>query len=89
AARLALEKFGAPLDGDKLRQGFEMVKDYDAQGLMPPVTFSTKDHQGGGFGRVSQWNGKAWEPVSDWHNAYQDIVWEEIRKGAAEFKKGR
>lgn len=89
AARLALEKFGAPLDGDKLRQGFEMIKDYDAQGLMPPVTFSSKDHQGGGFGRVSQWNGKAWEPVSDWHNAYQDIVWEEIRQGAAEFKKGR
>jgi branched-chain amino acid transport system substrate-binding protein len=88
-ARLALEKFGAPLTGDKLRQGMEMIKDYDAQGLMPPVTFSSKDHQGGGFGRVSQWDGKAWTPVSDWHNAYQDIVWEEIREDAAKFKESR
>jgi branched-chain amino acid transport system substrate-binding protein len=88
-ARLALQKLGPPLTGDKLRQGFEMIKDFDAQGLMPPVTITSKDHQGGGFGRVSQWDGKAWIPMSDWHNAYQDIVWEEIRKDAAKFKESR
>ncbi len=88
-ARLALEKLGAPLTGDKLRQGFEMIRDYDAQGLMPPVTITAKDHQGGGFGRVSQWDGKAWVAMSDWRNAYQDIVWEEIRKDAAKFKESR
>lgn len=88
-ARLALEKLGAPLTGDKLRQGFEMIKDYDAQGLMPPVTITAKDHQGGGFGRVSQWDGKTWVAMSDWRNAYQDIVWEEIRKDAAKFKESR
>ena len=53
AARLALEKFGPPLDGDKLRQGFEMIKDYDAKGLLPPLSFIWEDHLGGGFGRVS------------------------------------
>lgn len=88
-ARLALKEFGAPLTGDKLRKGIEMIKDFDAQGLIPPVTYSSKDHQGGGFGRVSQWNGKAWEPVSDWHSAYQDLVWNKIRQEAAEYKKGR
>lgn len=89
AARLALEKFGAPLTGDKLRQGFEMIKDFDAQGLMPPVTFSQKDHQGGGRGRVSQWNGSAWEPVTDWHAAYQELVWREIHRDSAKFKESR
>jgi branched-chain amino acid transport system substrate-binding protein len=89
AARLALDKFGAPLTGDKLKQGFEMIKDYNAQGLMPPVSFSEKDHQGGGYGRVSQWTGSEWKPVTDWYNAYQDIVWEEIEQDAAEFRKAR
>lgn len=89
AARLAMKEFGAPLTGDKLRQGFEMIKDYDAQGLIPAVTFSTKDHQGGGYGRVSQWNGKQWDPAGDWHSAFQDVVWDEIREGAAEYKKSQ
>lgn len=87
-ARLALEKFGAPLTGDKLRQGLEMIKSYDAQGLMPPVTYSTKDHQGGGYGRVSEWTGSEWKPLTDWMTAYQDLVWHEIEQGAAEFRKG-
>ena len=89
AARLALEKFGPPLDGDKLRQGFEMIKDYDAKGLLPPLSFSTEDHQGGGFGRVSHWDGEKWAPLNDWGNPYQDIVWESIRQDAAAFKEGR
>lgn len=89
AARLALKKLGPPLTGDKLHQGFEMIKDFNAQGLMPPITITAKDHQGGGYGRVSQWDGTAWVPKSDWTNAYQDIVWEEIKKGAAEYQKSR
>lgn len=88
-ARLALKEFGAPLTGEKLRKGMEMIKDYDAEGMMPPVTFTSKDHQGGGYGRVTQWDGKAWVPLSDWHNAYQDVVWEEIRKDAAKFREDR
>lgn len=87
-ARLALEKFGAPLTGDKLRQGLELIKDYDAQGLMPPVTYSAKDHQGGGYGRVSQWTGSEWKPLTDWMTAYQDLVWQEIEQGAAQYRKG-
>lgn len=86
AARLAMQEFGAPLTGDSLRKGFEMVKDYDAQGLIPPLTFSSEDHQGGGYGRVAQWTGEGWEPLGDWHNAFQDVVWDEIREGAKEFR---
>lgn len=88
-ARLALEEFGAPLTGDKLRQGLEMIEDYDAQGLMPPVTYSREDHQGGGYGRVSQWTGSEWKPLTDWMTAYQEVVWDEIEEGAAEFRRGR
>lgn len=86
AARLALEEHGAPLTGPKLKQGFEMLRDFNATGLMPPITITEEDHQGGGYGRVSEWNGEEWEPQTDWYSAYQDVVWEEIRENAAQFE---
>lgn len=87
-ARLALEAEGAPLTGPKLKAGFEMISDFDAEGLMPPITITESDHQGGGAGRVAQWNGERWEPVSDWVAAYQEIVQAEIDQGAADFLQG-
>lgn len=89
AARLAMKEYGPPLDADKLRKGFELLKDYDANGLLPPLTFSQQDHQGGGFGRVAEWDGEKWAPLNDWTNPYQDIVWESIKEDAAAFKEGR
>lgn len=88
AARLALKAEGAPLTGPKLKAGFEMISDFDAAGLMPPITITASDHQGGGAGRVSQWNGDRWEPVSDWTAAYQDVVQAEIEEGAEAFRQG-
>lgn len=87
AARLGLED-GGPLTGAKLKAGFEKIADFDAEGLMPPVTITGADHQGGGAGRVSEWDGAAWVPVSDWHAAYQDVVRAEIEQSAAKYKAG-
>ena len=87
AARIGLEKFGAPLTPDKLKKGLEQVKDFNAQGLIPPITLTAKDHQGGGRGRISQWDGTKWAPKTDWYNAYQDVVMELVKKNAEEFKK--
>ncbi len=88
-ARLALEEYGAPLTGEKLRDGLRMIDNFDAEGMMPPVSFSEEDHQGGGYGRVTEWNGDSWEPITDWFHSYQDLVWEEIREDAAGFREGR
>ncbi|RTL61433.1 MAG: ABC transporter substrate-binding protein [Hyphomicrobiales bacterium] len=86
-ARIGLEKFGAPLTPDKLKKGLEEVKDFSAQGLMPSITLTAADHQGGGKGRVSQWDGAKWTPKTDWYAAYQDIVMGLVKKNAEEFKK--
>lgn len=86
AARLALEK-GNAVTAETLKQGFDSIKDFDAQGLMPAITITPKDHQGGGRGRISQWDGTKWVPKTDWYAAYQDIVWELVKKNAEEFKK--
>lgn len=81
-ARLALGKSGGPLTGEKLKAGLEMIKNFDADGLMPPLTLTAKDHQGGGKGRISEWDGQKWAPLSDWSNAEQDLVWKLIQEEA-------
>ena len=87
AAKLGVQKLGAPLTGEKLKQGFEMLKDFNAEGLMPPLTITTKDHQGGGEGIISEWDGKQWTPKSDWASAYQDVVWDLIKEDEAKAKE--
>ncbi|MBK1669693.1 ABC transporter substrate-binding protein [Rhodovibrio sodomensis] len=88
AAEHAIENYGAPVTGPKLKKGFEDIENFNAQGLMPPITITEKDHQGGGYGRVSMWTGDGWEPQTDWITAYQDIVWEEIEENAKQFEQG-
>lgn len=88
AARLGMED-GKPLDSEMLKAGFEKIEGYDAEGLMPAITITAEDHQGGGAGRVSEWDGSAWVPVSDWHAAYPELIREVIEKSAAEYKAGR
>lgn len=87
AAKLAMKKFGAPLTGEKLKNGLEMLKDFNAEGLMPSLTITAQDHQGGGWGRISEWNGKQWAPKSDWSHAYQDVVWQLIKEDEVKGKK--
>jgi branched-chain amino acid transport system substrate-binding protein len=84
--RLAMEKDSGPLTPAKLKAGLESIKDFTAEGLMPPTTITAEDHQGGGRGRVAQWDGTKWVKKSDWMSAYQDVVWDLIRKSASEFK---
>ena len=60
-----------------------MLKGYDADGLMPPLTLTAEDHQGGGRGRISEWDGEKWKPLSDWYNAEQDLVWKLVKEEAA------
>jgi len=86
AVRIAIEK-GQPITAATLRQGLEQVKDFNAQGLIPPITITPKDHQGGGRGRISQWDGVKWVPKTDWYAAHQDVVWDLIKENAEEFKK--
>ncbi|HYM02390.1 MAG TPA: ABC transporter substrate-binding protein [Stellaceae bacterium] len=85
-ARLGLEKGGEPLTPAKLKAGLESIKDFTAEGLLPPVTITSEDHQGGGRGRIAMWDGAKWAPESQWNAAYQDIVWGLVHKSAEEFK---
>jgi len=85
-ARLALDKEGAPLTPAKLKKGLESIKNFTADGLLPRVTVTADDHQGGGQGRIATWDGSAWRPDTGWFAASQDVVWDLVKKTSAEFQ---
>jgi branched-chain amino acid transport system substrate-binding protein len=75
AVRLAQERFGVgqPVTGEQVRWGLEHLRldaarleALGAADLMPPVETSCADHEGSGFVRFMRWNGKRWDPLTDW-----------------------
>ncbi|HKU94167.1 MAG TPA: ABC transporter substrate-binding protein [Vineibacter sp.] len=85
--RVAFQKnANGPITGPWLNEGLRAITNFTAEGLMPAMTSTKTDHQGGGRGRVVRWDGAKFVPVSDWFAANQDLVWDEIRKSSAEFK---
>lgn len=85
--RLALKQGGAPVTPAKIKAGLESLKNFDANGLLAPVTVTAKDHGGGGKTRIDQWDGTKWVPQSDWIAAYGDVVDAVVKEQSAEFAK--
>jgi branched-chain amino acid transport system substrate-binding protein len=86
--RKAFEKNpGGPITGPWLNEGLQSIANFTADGMIPPMTVTREDHQGGGGGRIARWDGAKFVPASDWFAANQDIVWAEIRKSSDEFRK--
>ncbi len=85
AARLAIKANGWPLTPETMKAAFESIENFDANGLMAPVTVTPSDHGGGGKTRVEQWDGDTWVPMTDWSADYLDVVWEVIKESSAKF----
>lgn len=85
AARLAITENGWPLTPENMKAGFESLKDFDANGVMAPVTVTAEDHGGGGKTRIEQWNGETWVPLTDWSADYLDVVWDVIKESSSKF----
>jgi branched-chain amino acid transport system substrate-binding protein len=83
AVRLGLEKSGEPITGEKVKIGFESIKDFTLGGLVPPMAVTEEDHEGGGWVRIYQVKGRQWVPVTDWFTGYRAVVWELIKEAAA------
>jgi len=86
-ARLAIKQHGWPLTPDKMRLGLESLRNFDANGLIAPVTVTAKDHGGGGKTRIDMWDGAKWVSQTGWFSAYDDVIWEIVKKESAEFAK--
>jgi branched-chain amino acid transport system substrate-binding protein len=95
AIRVAQTKYGKkPLTGEQVRWGIENLKIDDARlkqigavGLMNALKVSCLDHEGGGAVKFIQWDGRKWNPISDWIASDQSIVRPMIEQSAAQYAK--
>jgi branched-chain amino acid transport system substrate-binding protein len=81
--RLAIEREGLPVTGEKVKKGYERIKDFTLGGFLPPLTVTPQDHEGGGWVRLYQTKGQQLVPFTDWIRGYRDIVLDEVKKAAA------
>ncbi|MBR1040633.1 ABC transporter substrate-binding protein [Bradyrhizobium viridifuturi] len=86
AARKAVAIHGHPITAESYKAGLEKIENYDASGLMAPVTVTADDHGGGGRTRIEMWDGKTWVPQTDWLASYQNIVWQIVKASSSRFK---
>ena len=87
--RLAIKQSGMPLNADKIKKGLESLRNFDANGLIAPVTVTAADHGGGGRTRIDMWDGSKWVPQSDWIAAYGEEVNKVVKEQSAEFLKSK
>lgn len=91
----AQKKFGnRPITGEEMQYGLEnlnitkeRIKELGAEGLMPPVKTSCRNHEGFDMMLVQQWDGNKWVQVSGWIEPFKDLVRAEIEKSAAKYAK--
>lgn len=93
AMRTAMKKFGnKPLTGDQVRWGLEhltmtpeRIKELGLEGLMPTISVTCADHEGGGAIRFQQWDGEKWVMISDWIKPDHELVRPMIEASAAKY----
>jgi branched-chain amino acid transport system substrate-binding protein len=91
--RTAMRHFGdQPLTGAQVQWGLEhlsltpaSLKELGAEGLLPPVTLSCRDHEGGGGVQFQQWDGTQWTVLTDWIAPDQALVRPLVEASAAKY----
>jgi branched-chain amino acid transport system substrate-binding protein len=82
--RLAVEKFGLPVTGEKVKLAYEQIKDFTLGGFLPPLSVTVNDHEGGGWVRLYQTKGEQLVPHTEWFRGYRNIVLDEVKKAATQ-----
>lgn len=82
--RNAIKNHGLPVTGEKVKMGYEQIKDFTLGGFLPPLNVTAQDHEGGGWVRIYETKGCDLVPHKDWFQGYRDIVMAEIKKAAAQ-----
>lgn len=96
AIRTAQARFGnRPITGAEGQWGLEhlvldeaRLKAIGAEGLVQPLRLSVKDHEGGGAGKVLQWDGSQWVAASKgWVPSDRDLLLPVIYARAAAYAR--
>jgi branched-chain amino acid transport system substrate-binding protein len=93
--RTARRHFGPqPMTGMQVQWGLEhltltptSLKELGAEGLLPPLTLSYRDHEGGGGVKFQQWDGQQWRVLTDWIATDQALVRPLVEASAAKYAR--
>jgi branched-chain amino acid transport system substrate-binding protein len=97
AIRTAMREFGnQPLTGAQVQWGLEhlnltpaYIKEMGAEGLIPPLTLSCRDHEGSGSVKFQQWDGKQWNTITDWMAPDQALAQPLVEASAAKYAQDK
>ena len=95
--RTAMRHFGdQPLTGAQVQWGLEhlsltpaSLKELGAEGLLPPITLSCRDHEGGGGVQFQQWDGTQWTVLTDWIAPDRVLVRRLVEESAAKYAQDK
>jgi branched-chain amino acid transport system substrate-binding protein len=83
AIRLAIKaKGGQKPTGKDVRDAFEKVDKFTLGGLAPPLKITAEDHEGGGWAQIWQVKGGKFVKVTDWQQAYRDVIKKHLEEDA-------
>jgi len=75
AVRNAIKaKNGAAPNSEEVKKGMEQVKGFTLGGLVPPMTISPTDHEGGGWCQIWTVKGGKLVRVKDWFQGYRSVI---------------
>ena len=74
AIRRAVQEKGEKVTPHDVKVAMESIKNFDLDGFLPPLSFSARDHEGGGWGKVYQVKGGKFVEASDWMQGYRKVV---------------
>ena len=95
--RTAMRHFGnQPMTGVQVQWGLDhlsltpaYLKELGAEGLIPPLTLSCYDHEGGGGVKFQQWDGTQWTVLTDWITTDQTLVRPLVEASAVKYAQDK
>jgi branched-chain amino acid transport system substrate-binding protein len=84
AVRNAIKaKGGAMPTSEEVKKGMESIKDVTLGGLVPPMSITPTDHEGGGWCQVWTVKGGKLVKVKDWFQGYRSVIEKQIAADAS------
>lgn len=75
-------KGGAMPTPDDVRKGMEQIKGFTLGGLVPPLTITPTDHEGGGWCEVWTVKGGKLVKTKDWYQGFRQVIEKQIAADA-------
>jgi branched-chain amino acid transport system substrate-binding protein len=76
-------KGGGVPTSEEVKKGMEQVKGFTLGGLVPPMTLSPADHEGGGWCSIYTVKGGKLVKVKDWFQGYRSVIEKQLAADAS------